>query len=154
LIREGVEAGGEARTVEIGTTARIVDFEKLQDGLLGITALGERSFRIHSTAQQADGLNVADVEWLPAESSVEVPQEAEYLVRLLQHALPQLAPVYDFTPIRYEDASWVSMRLIELLPLPLPEKQRCLEMQDPLRRLEHLRRRVTPEAVERESDLQ
>lgn len=154
LIREGVEAGGEARTVEIGTTARIVDFEKLQDGLLGITALGERSFRIHSTAQQADGLNVADVEWLPAESSVQVPQEAEYLVRLLQHALPQLAPVYDFTPIRYEDASWVSMRLIELLPLPLPEKQRCLEMQDPLRRLEHLRRRVTPEAVERESDLQ
>jgi Lon protease-like protein len=154
LIREGVEAGGEARTVEIGTTARIVDFEKLQDGLLGITALGDRSFRIHSTTQQADGLNIADVEWLPAESSVQVPEEAEYLVRLLQHALPQLAPVYDFTPIRYEDASWVGMRLIELLPLPLPEKQRCLEMQDPLRRLEHLRRRVTPEAVERESDLQ
>jgi uncharacterized protein len=154
LIREGVEAGGEARTVEIGTTARIVDFEKLQDGLLGITALGERSFRIHSTTQQADGLNIADVEWLPAEPSVPVPEEAEYLVRLLQHALPQLAPVYDFTPIRYEDASWVGMRLIELLPLPLPEKQRCLEMQDPLRRLEHLRRRVTPEAVERESDLQ
>jgi Lon protease-like protein len=154
LIREGVEAGGEARTVEIGTTARIVDFEKLQDGLLGITALGERSFRIHSTTQQADGLNIADVEWLPAEPSVPVPEEAEYLVRLLQHALPQLAPVYDFTPIRYEDASWVGMRLIELLPLPLPEKQRCLEMQDPLRRLEHLRRRVTPEAVEREGDLQ
>ena len=153
LIREGVEAGGEARTVEIGTTARIVDFERLQDGLLGITAVGERSFRIHSTSQQADGLNIADVEWLPAEPAIEVSEENAYLVRLLQHALPQLAPVYDFTPIRYEDASWVGMRLIELLPLPLPEKQICLEMQDPLRRLEHLRRRVTPEAVERESEL-
>ncbi|MFL6549486.1 MAG: LON peptidase substrate-binding domain-containing protein [Povalibacter sp.] len=154
LIREGVEAGGEAHTVDVGTTARIVDFERLQDGLLGITALGEKCFRIHATDQQADGLKLANIEWLPSELAAAVPKESGYLVRLLQHALPQLAPVYDFTPIRYEDASWVSMRLIELLPLPLAEKQACLEMQDPLLRLEHLRRRVTPEAVERESDLQ
>lgn len=153
LIREGVEAGGEAFTVAVGTSARIVDFEQLKDGLLGITALGERSFRIGSVNQQPDGLNVAQIEWLEAEPSVQVPQECGYLVRLLQHALPQLAPVYDFTPIRYEDASWVGMRLVEILPLPLPEKQRCLEMQDPLRRLEHLRMRVSVEAVEQEDDL-
>jgi Lon protease-like protein len=154
LIREGVEAGGEARTVTVGTSARIVDFERLKDGLLGITALGERSFTVNSISQQADGLNVAEIEWLPAEQSSPVPSDSDYLVRLLQHALPQLAPVYDFTPIRYEDASWVSMRLVEILPLPLPEKQRCLEMQDPLRRLEHLRMRVSVEAVRQESDLQ
>jgi Lon protease-like protein len=154
MIREGVEAGGSAVTVEIGTTARIVDFEQLKDGLLGITAVGDKSFRIRSTSQQHDGLNLADIEWLPAEPAVTLGEENEYLVRLLQHALPQLAPVYDFTPVRYDDASWVGMRLIELLPLPLAEKQACLELQDPLRRLEHLRRRVTPEALARESDLQ
>jgi len=153
LIREGVEAGGEAITVPMGTVARIADFEQLKDGLLGITALGERSFRIESVAQRPDGLNVADVTWLEPEPPMAVPDECAYLVRLLQHALPQLAPIYDFTPIRYEDASWVGMRLVEILPLPLPEKQRCLEMQDPLRRLEHLRMRVSVEAVEREGDL-
>lgn len=153
LIREGVEAGGEAVTVSLGTAARIVDFEQLKDGLLGITALGERSFRIESVAQQADGLNVADVTWLASEPSIPVPDDCAYLVRLLQHALPQLAPVYDFTPIRYDDASWVGRRLVEILPLPLPEKQRCLEMQDPLLRLEHLRMRVSVEAVESEDDL-
>jgi uncharacterized protein len=154
LIVEGVEAGGEAQTVSMGTSARIVDFEKLQDGLLGITALGERSFSIRSVEREHDGLNVATVEWLAAEPEVPVPVECDYLVRLLQHALPQLAPIYDFTPIRYDDAAWVSARIVEILPLPMAEKQRCLEMQDPLQRLEHLRMRVRVEAVEQEEDFQ
>jgi Lon protease-like protein len=145
MIIEGSEAGGSARTVEIGTTARIVDFEKLPDGLLGITALGDRSFVIESVSRQADALNVAEVRWLPAEESVVVPADCDYLVQLLQHALPQLAPLYDYTPVAYEDASWVGARLVELLPLPMTEKQRCLEMRDPLERLDYLRLRVKVE---------
>jgi len=97
-----------------------------------------------------DGLNVAQIEWLDAEPASPVPDECGYLVRLLQHALPQFAPAYDFTPVSYEDASWVGMRLVEILPLPLPEKQRCLEMRDPQRRLDHLRMRVSVEAVQQE----
>ena len=145
MIVEGSEAGGSARTVEIGTAARIVDFEKLPDGLLGITALGDRSFVIESVSRQADALNVAEVRWLPAEESVAVPADCDYLVQLLQHALPQLAPLYDYTPVAYEDASWVGARLVELLPLPMTEKQRCLEMRDPLERLDYLRLRVKVE---------
>lgn len=154
MIVEGVEAGGAARTVTIGTSARIVDFERLSDGLLGITAVGERCFSIQSTSSQPDGLGIAEVEWLPAEPALPVPAECDYLVQLLQHALPQFAPVYDFTPVLYEDAAWVGARLVEILPLPLEEKQRCLEMQDPLRRLEHLRERVKVEAVRPDADLQ
>lgn len=137
MIVEGVEAGGVARTTQIGTSARIVDFEQLKDGLLGITAVGERRFRIESAARQSDGLNVAQVEWLPVEPALPVPAECDYLVQLLQHALPQLAPAYDFTPVLYDDASWVGSRLVEILPLPLEEKQRCLEMPEPLQRLEY-----------------
>lgn len=154
MIVEGVEAGGVARTVAIGTSARIVDFEQLQDGLLGITALGDQRFRIESMARQADGLNIAQIDWLPAEPALPVPDECGYLVQLLQHALPQLAPAYDFTPVLYQDASWVGSRLIEILPLPMEEKQRCLEMPDPLQRLEYLRERVKIETVEQNEDLQ
>ena len=64
LIVAGREAGGSAQTVEIGTLARIVDFEQLDDGLLGITARGERRFRIVHVHQESDGLNVCHVEWL------------------------------------------------------------------------------------------
>lgn len=154
MIVEGVEAGGAARTVQIGTSARIVDFEQMKDGLLGITAVGDRRFRIESTARQSDGLNVAQVEWLPVEPALPVPVECDYLVQLLQHALPQLAPAYDFTPVLYDDASWVGSRLVEILPLPLEEKQRCLEMPEPLQRLEYLRIRVKVETVEQDEDPQ
>ena len=142
MIIEGTEAGGPATTATVGTSARIVDFEKLPDGLLGITAVGERSFRVRSVTRQPDGLNVADVEWLDAEPVIPVPHNCEPFVILLQHALPELAPLYDFSPVSYDDASWVGSRLVELLPLPPAEKQLCLEMQDPLLRLDHLRSRV------------
>jgi Lon protease-like protein len=142
MIIEGTEAGGIATTATIGTSARIVDFEKLPDGLLGITALGEKCFRLETLRRQADGLNVAEVEWLAAEPSVPVPKNCEPFVVLLQHALPELAPLYDFSPVSYDDASWVSSRLVEILPLPPAEKQQCLEMQDPILRFEHLRSRV------------
>lgn len=152
MIVEGVEAGGAARTAAIGTSARIVDFERLSDGLLGITAVGDRSFRIESVSQQPDGLNVAEIEWLPAEPELPVPPVNDYLVQLLQHALPQLAPSYDFTPVLYDDAAWVGARLVEILPLPLTEKQRCLEIRDPLERLDHLRSRVKVESVREDEE--
>jgi len=142
LIIEGLEAGGPATTATVGTSARIVDFEKLPDGLLGITAVGEKSFRLASVHRQPDGLNMAEVEWLAAEPSLPVPDAYAPFVLLLQQALPELAPLYDFSPVSYEDASWVGARLVEILPLPPGEKQRCLEMQDPIARLEHLRSRV------------
>src|ERR1044071_1550718 len=132
LLLEGQEAGGPAVSAEIGTTARIVDFEPLQDGLLGITTIGERSFRIVSRSRQADGLNLAKVVWLPVAEPVPVPAESMDLVELLRYALPRMEPAYDLTAARYEDADWVSARLVEIFPLPLLEQQHCLEMTEPL----------------------
>lgn len=147
----GSEVGGVAQTAPVGTSARIVDFEQLKDGLLGISAVGERCFRIEATRRQPDGLNIADVEWLPSEPHQPVPPEAEYLAVILQHALPQLTPLYDGITLQLEDASWVSNRCVEILPLSLDDKQRCLEMQDPLRRLEYLRTLVQVETPETDS---
>ena len=42
LIRSGREVGGGATTHSIGTLARIVDWNRQDDGLLGIVALGGR----------------------------------------------------------------------------------------------------------------
>jgi hypothetical protein len=145
LLTEGREAGGPALTAAVGTAARIVDFERLQDGLLGITALGERSFQIVARHLQADGLNLATVDWLPADAAAAVPAESTHLSKLLRYALPQLQPLYDLATAQYEDAGWVSARLVEILPLPLMEKQRCLEMTEPLLRLRHLSSLVSVE---------
>ena len=146
-IVSGAEVGNFAQTASIGTTARIVDFEQLKDGLLGISAIGVRCFRIEATRQQPDGLNVAEVEWLPPEPKHPVPPAAEYLTLLVQHALPQLTPLYDGIGMQLDDATWVSNRCVEILPLPLDDKQHCLEMQDPLQRFDYLRTRVRVEST-------
>lgn len=142
LITEGKETGGGARTVQIGTTARIVDFERLEDGLLGITARGERKFSIVDVSTQSDGLNVADVNFLAAETAMEIPEELGILAELLKQAFVQVGAAYADENPRFESASWVGMRLAEILPLPMPEKQQCLEMTDAVERLRLLRERL------------
>jgi uncharacterized protein len=142
LITEGREAGGPARTTEVGTLARIVDFERLEDGLLGITARGERRFRIVAVSRQSDGLNIAEVEWLDAEPAVPVPHDREILAELTRHAFERVGAVYGDVPTRFEDATWVGMRLAEILPLSMPERQQCLEMMDALARLDFVRERL------------
>lgn len=142
LITEGREAGGAARTTTVGTTARIVDFERLDDGLLGITARGERKFSIVGVKIQHDGLNIANVRLLEAESATAIPDELGILAELLKQAFIQVGAAYgDETP-HYDDASWVGMRLAEILPLPMLEKQQCLEMHDAVERLRLLRERL------------
>ncbi|HET9444633.1 MAG TPA: LON peptidase substrate-binding domain-containing protein, partial [Steroidobacteraceae bacterium] len=90
LIVAGREAGGPAQTVQVGTLARIVDFEQLDDGLLGITARGERRFRIMHAHQESDGLNVCQVEWRDEEARAEVPPQHAVLAELLRRALEQI----------------------------------------------------------------
>src|SRR3990172_3261195 len=46
LIRSGEEVGGPAEPYDVGTTARIVRVQRLEDGRMNLVALGERRFRI------------------------------------------------------------------------------------------------------------
>ena len=137
LIREGGEVG-PAETFDVGTLAEIVDFHSLQDGLLGLSCIGRQRFRIRSRSRQADGLNVAEVERLPPEPQVPVPPRHARLPQLLQSVLPQLGEVYEGMAMRLEDAAWVGHRLAEILPIPLADKQSCLELDDPIARLDVL----------------
>src|SRR5579859_687368 len=69
LIRSGMEVGvaGTGDICAVGTTARIVDFNGLPDGLLGITCVGERKFTVAKRWQQEDGLHVGELELVAAE---------------------------------------------------------------------------------------
>ena len=152
LIVAGQEAGGPAQTVEIGTLARIVDFEQLDDGLLGITARGERRFRILHVRQESDGLNVCQVEWREDEVRAEVPPQYGVLAELLRRALEQIGPAYGELTLAYEDASWVGMRLAEILPLAPIERQELLELNDGPERLQWLQARLNIQDARDESD--
>jgi Lon protease-like protein len=47
-------------------------------------------------------------------------------------------------PHRLDSASWVSSRLAEILPLPLPAKQELLELRDARERIERLNALLMP----------
>jgi hypothetical protein len=139
LIREGVEAGGPAQTFDVGTYARIVDFSQQPDGLLGIRALGHARFRILERRRASDGLNLADIEWLPPELPQPLPEEFAELGPAVDAALTQLGEPYLDIERRPGDTAWVAGRLAEILPLPTVHKQHCLELEDPVERLRYLR---------------
>ena len=135
LILEGEEAGEVVSVAPTGTSARVVDFDTLPDGLLGIDCLGEQCFRVLKRRQQEDGLNIAEVEYLPEDVPCTLPAELGHLGELLQEVLPQLGERYAHVVARYQDAGWVANRWAEVLPLTTAEQQQLLELADPLARL-------------------
>jgi uncharacterized protein len=138
LIDAGAETGALTATSTVGTSARIADFYSLPDGLLGVTCLGLRKFKLGGRRVQSDGLNIGSVEWLESEQQVELPDEYRHLGQLLRKVLPELGDFYESVTKRFNDATWVGYRLAEILPLSLSDKQYCLELNDPLARLARL----------------
>jgi len=134
LIREGGEVG-PAATHEVGTLARIVDWYQGSDGLLGVTARGEQRFRVLSSHRERDGLNVGEVEILPQESEVPLPEEYRPMATILSGVLDDLGRLYEDMEWRLDDAGWVTNRFVEILPIDLAEKQLCLEQSNPVERL-------------------
>ena len=147
LIRDGAEARRSVEQAppslfEVGTYARIVDFNQLDNGLLGIVCVGGEQFRIHRDWEAPDHLRLAEVDFLAEEPSSAVAEEFQPLVDTLRvlakHPLiEKLQLVVD-----YEDARSVSWRLAELLPLPAETKQSLLQMREPHERLMEIRRLV------------
>ncbi len=139
LIMEGEEAIAPVRPASIGTLAEIVDWYTLEDGLLGVSAVGADRFRVLHTERQADGLMLGQVELLPEPPTQIVPVAYSVLSQVLARFMEKVGDQYPgHSAERLDDASWVGYRLAELLPLAAIEKQQLLELDDPLRRLQDL----------------
>lgn len=139
LIVEGNEEGVPATTVQVGTTARIVDFYTLEDGLLGITATGVSRFEIDNITVQHDGLLIGHVHNLPDDQQAEVGDEFLLLSQIAERLLEQVDTLYPkVAKQQFHDASWLSNRLAELLPFELMEKQALMELSDPQQRLQKI----------------
>ena len=131
LIRDGQEVGAVAQPYEIGTEARIVDWDRNDDGLLGLTVHGGRRFRVEATQVQPDNLLLGEVSWFEDEV---VPLPAEYapLADLLWQLLQQVEPDRAAEGERFSDAAWVAYRLAECLPLQPEQSQALLAQTDPI----------------------
>jgi Lon protease-like protein len=148
-IREGAEVGAPATPYEVGTLARIVEWDMPQLGVLQVLVLGESRFRIRSRRVQRDGLALAAVEILENEADAPVAPASAHCVRLLERLIER-EPALFAEPRRLDSSAWVSARLAELLPLELAARQELLELDAGATRLERisalLRAAASPES--------
>jgi uncharacterized protein len=130
LIREGQEVGAPAVPEEVGCIARIAECDMEELGILKVKAEGVARLRIVSREVAKSGLIVAQVDELPAEPRVtETPGLAES-VEFLRKVITAIGNERFAQPFDFDDATWVSFRLAEILPLRMDVKQKLLELTD------------------------
>ncbi|GGY10122.1 peptidase S16 [Massilia dura] len=135
--------GQQEAIATIGTLARIVDWTAPLPGLMHVTCLGTRRFRIASAEQLKHGLWMADIECMPDDMAVPVPGEQQdvanalgTLIRSLQQRGVSESQMPMGLPYRLDESGWVANRWCELLELDLPQKQLLLAQDNPVLRLE------------------
>lgn len=140
LIREGAEVGQPAVPEDVGTLATIVDFDMNAPGVLALKTRGGRRFRIIERSVSRQGLVRARAAVLEDEEDAPVPAELAACARIVELVIADQAPGTFAEPHRLDSASWVGYRLSEILPVPLKAKQKLLELEGAISRLEVLQR--------------
>ncbi len=134
LIREG-EAGKVAQCFDVGTYAEIIDWNRLEDGLLGIVVRGRHRYQVHSYSVRDNNLLEGEVSRIEQEPGLSCQDEHQVLQRLLEKAIEHYELPYGQELEKIADMSWLGNRLSELLPLEHVIKQELLELRDPTERL-------------------
>ena len=141
------KAGADAESfAAIGTLAMIREFESPQSGLLQIECVGTQRFRVRDTELQKHGLWIAEVEAVADDVALEIPDDLKHTATALQRLIDTLEerrreqggsvrlPIG--MPYLLDDCGWVANRWCELVPMQLELKQRLMELDSPLMRLE------------------
>lgn len=136
LIKEGHEVGAPAVPHDVGCLATITDFDMQQPGVLNLVTCGLGRFRVHDTRTETNGLVRAHAEAMPDDAAATVPARFSGCTLALRAILPKLPPGMIAEPYLFDDASWLSNRLAEILPIQALAKQRLMELPDALMRLE------------------
>ncbi|MEY8242295.1 MAG: LON peptidase substrate-binding domain-containing protein [Gammaproteobacteria bacterium] len=137
VLSRKVPQPGMLETYATGTLATIIDWNQGNDGLLGITVLGTNKFELLSMIKQEDGLNIGEIKIIEREEDFKAPPNFDNMISLLEAILDDI-DLHDDREKFFESASWVSFRYAEILPLKIEDKQKCLEINDPILRLNFL----------------
>ena len=127
----------------IGTYVEIVDFNQLENGLLGITVQGQCRIQILDRRKQEDGLIIADIiEQTEVEESISLEPQYENIWRILKDISkhPEIKKLE--LEIDFDNSSSVAYNLASLLPLTPLDRQNILEFRSNVDRFDHLNKIV------------
>ncbi len=124
---------------DVGVLAHIEELDAEQAGILRVRCLGGARFRRSGPlSQKRNGLWLSAATTLPGDVLRTPGPAMQHTVDALAEAISKLQEVDRLPfapPFLLEDAGWVANRWCELLPVPLPAKQKLMELQDPMIRL-------------------
>jgi uncharacterized protein len=136
LIREGSEVGRPAVPQSVGCLATIAEWDMPQLGVFHLMARGSERFRVLDTKVAPNGLISGTVELFPQESAAQMdPACREVLKLIIERTGAGNFP----SPLRLDEAAWVSYRLAEVLPLEMAVRQELLEIPETTARFARLR---------------
>lgn len=145
LLKEGeevVKPGARQQVHRVGTYARIVDWDQLPNGLLGVTVEGVQKFMVQDCDYDESQVLRATVKFcdvdLIGEEAIEVDSQHEVLVDLVEQLVSHPVISKLGMNIAYHDLRELGWRLSELVPLSLERKQALLELQDPRQRIDEI----------------
>lgn len=145
LLKEGEEVlmpGSQQQVHRIGMYARIVDWDQLPNGLLGVTVEGVYKFLADECWMAEDHLLMARVTRCETDhvdqETLAMDEEHEVLVGLLQQLVSHPTISRLGMDIDYSDLRQIGWRLSELIPMPLEHRQQLLEQPCPYERIRML----------------
>jgi Lon protease-like protein len=145
LLRKGgeVHGGGASppQVESIGCQARLLQWDMAEPGLMLVRCRGLERFEVAKTRSGPNGLMIGDVRDVEADDAESVSDELAFASDALRHVIAAIesqqgdkAPFVG--PFRFDDCAWVANRWCELLPIPMPLKQRLMALPDARARLE------------------
>ncbi len=149
LIKKGMETmePGTQQTIHrTGTYAKIIDWDQLSNGLLGITVEGSVKFNIEDCWAADSGVLTARVEFSENDSVgkevIAIDDDLAVLSQLLQNLESHPLVEQKNLIIDYDNLWDLGWRLAELIPIENEKKQFLLELDDPWERIENIERFV------------
>ncbi len=115
---------------DYGSTARIIDWDQLPNGLLGLTIQGDQRFDLRSTSVRANGLVVGEVGIREPSPAAAMEERWQALVDVLQSLETHPHVQRMALEVDYNDAWQVAYTLIQLLPLEEALKYQLLGIDD------------------------
>lgn len=141
LISAGKEVGDQPDVFTVGCYVDIIDWESLDNGLLGITILGKHRVQLTNPCALDDGLLMAEVKALHDNSndSLQLLDEYPDLVDTLKHLERHPFIASQQMQFDYQNCYDVCNKLSYLLPTSNQVRQSLLEMDALEQRMQMLR---------------
>ena len=139
MINQSGEGENNTNIFPLGTFCKVIDFDVLDDGLLGLTIEGKHCVAITEIETEFDGLRIGECSktniWQCDVPASELAPMDKRLKEVFDK-YPEVSQLYE--TCKYDNAVWVINRWLELLPLGAEQKQHFLAQPECTKVLEYL----------------